>query len=309
MRSSDGSTSPHVFTLTGNLLAERTLDFDRWAPGETQRARRESFQVGGKGINVSKMLNRLGSPNTALCFVGGASGTECQSWLERRGFRFRTFATSTATRTGTVVHDGSGSQRETTFLGADAAPDAAALRALAEFLDAQPPAQTLALCGSFPGWADPDFDVLRAAVIRWMQRGSVVADSYGPALSWLMTQPLDLIKLNASELRASGLTEGQALPPTVKQWVVTDGPRPVRVSAGLGQERQLTPPTLREVSPTGSGDVLFACVLHALLERRMSLLDAVAFGIPYAAANAAHPGVAEFDLPKFGGISTARSNR
>jgi len=65
------STSPSpIFTLTGNLLAERTLEFSTWAPGRTQRAQRESFQVGGKGINVAKMLSRLGTPATALCFTG-----------------------------------------------------------------------------------------------------------------------------------------------------------------------------------------------------------------------------------------------
>ena len=65
---------PHIFTLTGNLLAERTLNFASWRAGKTQRATAESFQVGGKGINVSKMLNRLQAPNTALCFAGGAPG-------------------------------------------------------------------------------------------------------------------------------------------------------------------------------------------------------------------------------------------
>lgn len=69
--------APAIFTLTGNLLAERTLEFDRWTAGKTQRAGRETFQVGGKGINVSKMLTRLRVPNTALCFTGGAPGAEC----------------------------------------------------------------------------------------------------------------------------------------------------------------------------------------------------------------------------------------
>lgn len=48
---------PAIFTLTGNLLAERTLTLPAWAPGRTQRAVAESFQVGGKGINVSRMLH------------------------------------------------------------------------------------------------------------------------------------------------------------------------------------------------------------------------------------------------------------
>ncbi len=61
------TTPAHFYTFTGNLLAERTLTFADWAPGRTQRAREESFQVGGKGINVAKMLRRLGStPLAAL---------------------------------------------------------------------------------------------------------------------------------------------------------------------------------------------------------------------------------------------------
>jgi hypothetical protein len=51
---------------------------------------------------------------------------------------------------------------------------------------------------------------------------------------------------------------------------------------------------VREISPTGSGDVLFAVVLHSLFIRRESLRQALERALPLAAANAAHPGVAEF---------------
>jgi len=119
------SSAPHIFTLTGNLLAERTFEFASWQAGKTQRATRESFQVGGKGINVSKMLNRLGAPNTALCFTGGAPGAECEAWLRERNFSHRAFPTGQPTRTGLVVRGGV--QPETTFLGSDVPPGAEAL--------------------------------------------------------------------------------------------------------------------------------------------------------------------------------------
>ncbi|MBK8476911.1 MAG: hypothetical protein IPL39_11565 [Opitutaceae bacterium] len=63
---------PHLFTVTANLLWEQTLFYNEWQPGRTQRATRSAFQVGGKGINVAKMLARLGSPHSAVCFPGGA---------------------------------------------------------------------------------------------------------------------------------------------------------------------------------------------------------------------------------------------
>lgn len=293
------SASPHIFTLTGNLLAERTLEFESWAPGRTQRAVRESFQVGGKGINVAKMLARLGAPTTALCFAGGPSGQECGAWLAARGFSHRVFATTVPTRTGTVVRTAATArapQPETTFLGLDAAPDAAAIRACAEFLDAQPAGQVLAVCGSIPGWNSPEFDPLRAAFGRWIERGRLAVDTYGPALAWLARQPTDLVKINSHEF-ATVAPSGSVRPPgSVSRWIVTDGPARVRVWDGPSL-REFTPPPVTEISPTGSGDVLFAGVLHALYREGRSLDAAVQFALPYAAANAAHPGIAEFPEP------------
>lgn len=291
--------APHVFTLTGNLLAERTLEFDTWSPGRTQRAVAESFQVGGKGINVAKMLTRIRTPNTALCFTGGSAGAECEAWLAQRGFAHRAFPTVGATRTGVVVRDHSGATRETTFLGADCVPDAAALQACADFLEAQPDGQVLALCGSFPGWNEPAAAPLRAALERWNARGVLVADTYGPPLAWAVARPLALVKVNADEVRSIGATDtlAAAQPTAVQRWVVSDGPAPIRVRDETGQSHTLTPPVVREVSATGSGDVLLACILHAWLVRGLPLLDAVKFALPYAAANAAHPGIAEFAEP------------
>ncbi|MEO6876558.1 MAG: PfkB family carbohydrate kinase [Opitutaceae bacterium] len=300
------TTPAPIFTLTGNLLAERTLEFADWSVGGTQRAQRESFQVGGKGINVSKMLERLGAPTTALCFAGGSTGADSAFWLTRQKFCCHVFPTANATRIGIVVRGGS--QPETTFFSPDVPPDPAAIRACADYLDAQPRGQVLALCGSVPGWAAPDFDPVRAALIRWLEGGHLAADSYGPPLAWLAAQPLALIKINATELRTLFPAESaQATTPElirlaaqrwpVQRWIVTDGPGPVWFSSGSEKPVSLAPPRVQEVSATGSGDVLFALVLERVFLRGLSLPDAIAQALPYAAANAGHAGVADFPLP------------
>lgn len=300
------SSNPPVFTLTGNLLAERTFDFSDWAAGRTQRALRESFQVGGKGINVSKMLERLGVPTTALGFAGGPSGAECAHWLARQKFASRLFPSAAPTRTGLVVRGGA--QPETTFLGPDVPPDAGALRACADFLDAQPRGQILAICGSLPGWGLPDFEPIRAALIRWQVDGQLAADTYGPALAWFAALPLALVKINATELRTlfpseAASTDVPALLKIARQrfpahrWIVSDGAAPVWFQEGSVPASSLVPPSVKEISPTGSGDVLFAGVLDTLFRRGGTLAEAVARALPLAAANAAHPGVADFPLP------------
>jgi fructose-1-phosphate kinase PfkB-like protein len=300
------SDAPHLVTLTGNLLAERTLEFEAWSPGKTQRARAESFQVGGKGINVSKMLNRLHAPNTAVCFTGGAPGAECEAWLGGRGFAFRAFATSRPTRTGTVVR--SPGQAETTFLGVDTPPDAAALRACVEFLEAQPPGTVLAVCGSLPGWATPEFDALRDVLHRWPEHGSLVVDTHGAPLAWFAREAVAFIRVNRSEILSLFATDEQKLGTDellalarqrlrVANWAISDGAAPVWLVTDSTEPERIATPHVTEVSPTGSGDVMFACALHGRFHRGLSWRDAVVAALPYAAANAAHAGVAEFPLP------------
>ena len=300
------SSAPHIYTLTGNLLIEHTLEFDAWAPGRTQRARSETFQVGGKGINVSKMLNRLGAPNTALSFAGGGAGAACETWLKAKNFSYHLFPTSTATRRGTVVRGGG--QPETTFLGPDVAPDAAAIRACADFLEALPAGSVLAICGSLPGWESADFDVLRDLFHRWPERGSLVVDTYGPPLSWFANEAAALIRVNRRELETlfapaeQKLSGGELLRLArdrhrALRWAITDGKAPVWFIADHYDPESIPSPTVREVSATGSGDVMLACTLHGRFHRGLSWRDAVVWALPYAAANAAHPGVAEFPDP------------
>jgi fructose-1-phosphate kinase PfkB-like protein len=243
------------------------------------------------------MLGRLGDPVTALCFPGGATGAECVTWLRANKIPYRAFPTAAPTRIGVVVR---GSRfRETTFFSPDQPPTAAALRDCAGFLDARPRRAALAICGSFPGWEKTTAAPLRAAVNRWLARGSfLAADTYGPALAWLVTRPIDLVKINRQEFDslfppaarrasvAARLHRACERWP-VQRWIITDGPRPVwLVKKNSAAPACLAPPRVREVSATGSGDVLLACVLHALLQRNATLVKAVALALPVAAASA-----------------------
>ncbi len=284
------TTPAQFYTFTGNLLAERTLAFADWAPGRTQRARTESFQVGGKGINVTRMLQRLGETSTALCFAGGATGADCVTRLQSEGLDFQAFPAEAATRTGTVVRGGG--HAETTFLGPDVPPGAGAVRACADFLDAQP-GGFLAICGSIPGWEEAGFDPFRAALERWLQRGQLIADTYGPPLAWLAARPVALVKINRTEFGglypgadATAQLAGLTSKTGPRSWVVTDGPNPVRLRDEHGHTAELIPPRVKEVSATGSGDILLACLLQARFRQGLPLKEAVEFALPYASAHA-----------------------
>ncbi len=300
--------SPRIVTLTANLLWEKTLTFATWESGRTQRAQVETFQVGGKGVNVAKMLTRFGAPATALFFPGGATGAECEAWIRAQGVEVRPFPIPAATRTGLVVR--TPGQPETTFLGPDVPLDAAAVHACADFLDSCPAGEVLAVCGSVPGWNREAFEPLRAALTRWLARGIVTVDTYGPPLAWLAERPVAWVKVNRTEFDglfpgaerdrplADRLATALARWPA-QAWIVTDGPRPLwYAEAGGATPARLEPPKVTEVSATGSGDVLHAVLLHAVYHHRRTLPEALRLALPYAAANAAAATVADFPLNK-----------
>lgn len=77
-----------VYTVTLNP----SLDYYLWlpehaAPGTVIRAGKERVYPGGKGINVSLMLQRMGAASVALGFLAGFTGKETASLLDRAGCR------------------------------------------------------------------------------------------------------------------------------------------------------------------------------------------------------------------------------
>jgi fructose-1-phosphate kinase PfkB-like protein len=198
-------------------------------------------------------------------------------------------------------------QPETTFLGPDAAPDAAAWAACAAYVEKIPAGDVLALCGSFPGWTTPEAEPLKIALARRAVRSTLVADTYGPPLIWALQQPLALVKINRDEFDAFQPESIPAEPfatrlsaalarTRVQAWIVTDGASPVWFAQPGCPPRSVTPPPVKTISPTGSGDVLLACLLDGCYQRHLALPAALARALPYAAANAAHAGIADFDL-------------
>lgn len=75
-----------IYTLTFNPSLDYIMKIKDFEEGETNRSYEEIIYPGGKGFNVSTILQRLGHENTALGFIAGFTGYEIKKQLERRGF-------------------------------------------------------------------------------------------------------------------------------------------------------------------------------------------------------------------------------
>jgi 1-phosphofructokinase len=72
-----------IYTCTLNPSIDYVVKLDsNLELGETNRAHRESFHPGGKGINVSIVLNNLGVKSDLLGFLGGFTGQYIENELK-----------------------------------------------------------------------------------------------------------------------------------------------------------------------------------------------------------------------------------
>lgn len=74
-----------IYTVTLNPALDYVIQVDHFTPGMINRNKKEDVFFGGKGINVSWILNELGVESTALGFIAGFTGTALQNGLKAKG--------------------------------------------------------------------------------------------------------------------------------------------------------------------------------------------------------------------------------
>ncbi len=74
-----------IYTVTFNPALDYVVFLDGLKLGDINRTTRESIYYGGKGINVSTILNTLGMETTALGFVAGFTGKAIEDGLNAQG--------------------------------------------------------------------------------------------------------------------------------------------------------------------------------------------------------------------------------
>lgn len=74
-----------IYTVTFNPALDYIVRVEGMKAGQINRAAEEQILAGGKGINVSTVLNNLGYDNTALGFVAGFTGDMIEAMLEKAG--------------------------------------------------------------------------------------------------------------------------------------------------------------------------------------------------------------------------------
>ena len=75
-----------IYTVTFNPSLDYIVSIDDFQLGKTNRTAKELMLPGGKGLNVSTVLQNLGIENTALGFTAGFVGEELKRLAKATGY-------------------------------------------------------------------------------------------------------------------------------------------------------------------------------------------------------------------------------
>lgn len=195
-----------IYTVTFNPALDYVMQVSSFLPGETNRAEGEELQVGGKGINVSIVLARLGMENTALGFLAGDTGELLRTRLERLGVTTDfVFLPAGYTRINVKLKG----QVETELNGRGPDIPQSAVEELWEKLDRLKEGDTLILSGSIPSPLSPHTyaDILKRLGSKGIR---FVVDAAGDLLAHSLPCHPFLVKPNHREL---GELTGRELSP------------------------------------------------------------------------------------------------
>ncbi len=185
-----------IYTLTLNPSLDYVMTVGDIILGETNRSSSEIITFGGKGINVSLLLSRLGIANICLGFTGGTTGSMLEALLDKQSLTYD------------FLHHASGSTRINVKLQGAAHTEINAkgplvgryeLESLFEKLGTLTSNDTLVLCGSANTvLGDNTYAEIMRNVVSSEVR--VIVDASGQLLANTLPLSPYLIKPNLSEL-------------------------------------------------------------------------------------------------------------
>lgn len=184
-----------IYTCTITPSIDYTVYVPEFESGKLNRSEEVYYYPGGKGINVSRVLKRLGVSNQALGYAGGFTGQYIEEFLKNEGVDADFIQTAEITRINVKIK----SDKETELNGPGPELNEAQLTALTEKVRGMNRGDWFVLAGSLPGSIPTDYfselaKICQANGVRF------VLDTSGPALKSLVATPVFLIKPNQQEL-------------------------------------------------------------------------------------------------------------
>jgi len=270
---------------------QQVLVFDRFRPGEVNRAAAVRWCAQGKVINAGIAAHHLGGASLTLAPLGGPAAEAIDGELRALGVPRRWIPTQAHTRVCTTILDrASGTMTELVEDGRPLTDQELEMYRQC-YREEIARAKAVIVMGSLPTGTPPSFyrDLLEQTSCP------AVLDFRGNGLLGVLDLEPMAVKPNREELgRTVGrdLSDDHDLVAAMRslndrgaRWVaITQGSGPVWLSSRTELYRLTPPKVARVVNPIGCGDAMSAGIAHASCQG-MPIVDAVRYGVAASADN------------------------
>jgi 6-phosphofructokinase 2 len=287
-----------ILTVTLNPALDVLTTIDRVSDTHKMRCGPTLKHPGGGGVNVARVLHRLGAKCQAVYLAGGVTGERHRQLMHEEGVRCRIVSIAEETRESFTAHETS-TGNDFRFVLPGPNVSAAEYEACFDCVAKHMPKKFLVISGGLaPGV--PDNFYARLTALAKQHGVRIVLDANGPALAQALQAGVYLFKPSLRELR--DLT-GQDLPDQDSQiaaarQLIQSGQAEV-VAVSLGADGAMVVSTdqvwraravqVNVQTTVGAGDSFVAGMVWAL-SRGDGLLKAFQFGMASGAAALLAPG-------------------
>jgi 6-phosphofructokinase 2 len=286
-------TQRPIVTLTVNPALDVSTATEHVSPGHKMRCTTTELGPGGGGVNVSRVVQRLGGQSIAVYAVGGPTGEAYRRLLDAEGIVSRVVRIAGSTRESFTVDERSTQEQFRFVLEGPRLLEPEWQECLAAAESLMTPGGILVASGSLPPGVPDDF---YARLARAAKAAGVdcVVDASGLALRQALEEGVALIKPSLrelGELAGRVLDSPQQQVQAAQQLVASGGARIVALTLGADgailvtadEVLRLASPNVEVRSTVGAGDSFLAALVLRLAQGRST---AEAFRAAVAAGSA-----------------------
>jgi 6-phosphofructokinase 2 len=288
-----------IATLTMNPSVDTSTAVAHVEPDRKLRCEAPRLDPGGGGINVARVVHRLGGACGAFFAAGGHTGRQLRDLLRVEGLDQRPIEIEGSTREDVTVTDRGDGRQYRFVMPGPRLTEAEWRRCLDVLFSATPPPDYIVASGSLPEGVPRDFYARLAREAR-RRSARLVLDTSGEALGAAAGAGIHLFKPNRSEVAeligrsfADERDLGQGIEDFVRRGraeavVVSLGAQGALLATRDGTER-LIAPKVPVASRIGAGDSMVAGIVLALA-RGDSMRQAVLLGLAAGTATVMRSG-------------------
>ncbi len=191
-----------IVTLTPNPAIDVSTTTDRLSRPENSGAQRKCVILGGGGINVARVIKRLGHDPIAVYPIGGTNGALLQHLVAHEGVGRQTWRVAAETREDFFITETSSGQPYRFILPGSSLDPAEWQEGLDFIARLNPFPRFVVASGSLPSGIPHDFYVRVSRIAK--QRGArMILYTSGPPLAMAVAEGLDMIKPNCARWASS----------------------------------------------------------------------------------------------------------